>query len=221
MLVSTFELLVKPQFPNPSVPGSLTGAPPLNPPLPAEIADLSRVVIAAYFLTVANLNSFEVAVNLQLTARLASPSTFDNFLDAVDLAGSNVNLISKPTVTPTNPPVPGVSEAVLKLNLPPRDTALIVIQPDFVNHPELLTNANFEARGFVEIFAFGGSSGGQLLLTAQTRGTFFKKLADSAAAIDFGLDQIAYDIPVQNNGIVPVTRSVFIPKSPEAIPLEA
>lgn len=49
MIVSTFEILVKPQLP--------TTLPPGTPVIPG-IGNLSRKVIQGYFLTVANVNFF-------------------------------------------------------------------------------------------------------------------------------------------------------------------
>lgn len=60
MLVSTFEILVKPQFP--------TTLPPGAPVIPG-IGNLSRKVIQGYFLTVANVNFFPVTVSVVLTVR--------------------------------------------------------------------------------------------------------------------------------------------------------
>lgn len=191
MLISTFELLLKPQFPAPS---NLSPLPPLTPPIPMDLAALSRNVIQGYFLTIANLSPIStVLLNLKFTATVSAPITPMNFTDAVDTTAGSGNVILTSTFT--------ANTASYKFKLPPLDTSLFILLPDFIKNPSFLSDANFEARGFVEVFAFGRYPG-QLLVTAEQRGTFFKDL--TAPAIDFGLDQIAYSVPVQNNGIVPV-----------------
>jgi LysM repeat protein len=192
MLVSTFEVLLKPQFPKdaPSFPGGM------------DISKLSRAVIEGYFLTIANTNSFDVIVSLIFTLEFPQdttvglPKSFRDFIDAVDITGKNIfpgnnspaQLI--PILTPER------NKARLTFTIPKSATSLVILQPDFISQPQLLKDANFESRGYVELFVSSQSSSGsaKLLVTPQLRGTFYKNLSATNFS-DVGLDQIAYDLP--------------------------
>jgi hypothetical protein len=76
MLISTFELLLKPQLP---------------PGIPGVVSNLSRNVIQGYFLTIANLSSFDLALSLVFTTRLTPPTTLTDFIDFVDTSGTNIS----------------------------------------------------------------------------------------------------------------------------------
>jgi len=60
MFVSTFELPVKRQFPKPE---DLPMEVQIPDQLKAEIRKLSRTVIQGYFLTISNLNAFDVTLS--------------------------------------------------------------------------------------------------------------------------------------------------------------
>ncbi|MFM2303986.1 MAG: hypothetical protein RLZZ135_1396 [Cyanobacteriota bacterium] len=197
MLVSTFEILVKPQLPSVLPPGT--------PPIPG-IGNLSRKVIQGYFLTVANVNFFPVTVSLVFTLKFPVtvpprlPSNFQDFLDIVDITGENIfgpapqaRLI--PEIVPQN------NKARLTFTIPENTTGLIILQPNILR-PGVLEGANFEARGYVEIFlsSLSGSDEATLLVTPEHRGTFFKNLTGATLA-EVGLDQIAYALPVSNGGV--------------------
>ena len=167
MLVSTFELLVKPQLPKE------LQQPPFD--------KISRTVIQGYFLTLANITRFDVAVSLVFTALSPTldPATTDTFLDS---SGRNI----QGNVTPENP-----GKTSFSISIPANDTVLFILQPT----PALLNNTdpNFEVRGYVEIFlsSLSSSRTTALLLTPEHRGTFFKGLT----AADPQLDQIIYPLP--------------------------
>ena len=196
MLLSTFELLLKPQFPT-------------DAPVSTDVAKLSRTVIQGYFLTIANVNSFDVTVSIVFTLRFPNdtrpetPTSFKDIIDAIDISGQNVfdsQLV--PELGAEN------TKARLTFTIPANATSLLVVQPDFINNPQLLRDANFETRGYVEIFlsALSNSNCATLLVTAQLRGTFFKTL-DADALADIGLDQVAYDLPVSNGGVFMLSNS--------------
>lgn len=176
MLVSTFELLVKPQLP--------AG---LIPPPPAA---LSRTVIQGYFLTIANTNNFNVSVSLVFTSITPTldEATTATFLDT---AGNNI-----PGDVATS--IPGKTKR-FRISIRAHDTVLFILQPD----PALLSlGQELEVRGYVEIFLSRlpspslPSRRGTLLLTPEQRGTFFKDLT----AADPQLDQIIYNLPTATGG---------------------
>jgi hypothetical protein len=202
MLVSTFEVLVKPQLPK--------KLPPLPvPPLP-ETVNLSRTVIQGYFLTIANVNFFPVTVSIVFTIKFPEdpgapvpprPANFDDFLDAVDISGVNLFATTIPPAVLVPEIVPQNNKARITFTLPENGTGLLILQPNILR-PDILTDANFEARGYVEIFlsSLSGSDEATLLVTPEHRGTFFKDL-NGATPAEVGLDQIAYALPVSNGGI--------------------
>jgi hypothetical protein len=201
MLISSFELLLKPQFPKDAPIPTTQGVP--------DIKQLSRTVIQAYFLTISNVNTFDVTVSLEFTIKFPTdtvpevPKSFKDLIDALDITGKNLfNTQLVPEI------VPGSDKARLTFTIPSNTTSLLVLQPDFISKPQLLNDANFEARGYAEIsvISLSGSETATLLVTPQLRGTFFKDLA----AKDFpniGLDQIAYTLPVRNGGVFEFSNS--------------
>ena len=198
MLVSTFEVLVKSQLP--PVPG---------------LENLSRKVIQGYFLTIANVNFFPITVSLVFTVQFPKdpggpaplPADFKDFLNAVDISGKNLfsDLDSEATLVPEIGPKK--NKARLTFTLPENETGLLLLQPD-IRKAGILSEANFEARGYVEIFlsSLSGSDTATLLVTPEQRGTFFKSL-DGKAKADAGLDQIAYSLPVSNGGVFKLSNS--------------
>ncbi|UFP94958.1 hypothetical protein [Gloeobacter morelensis] len=188
MIVSTFELLVKNQLPK------LGDLSPTPPSLPPGVANLSRTVIQGYFLTIANLNPQDLTISLVFTANLKPPLTLADILAALDINGENIigDLIQ--TVI--------ANKARFTFTLPANATSLLIVQPDFIEKPELLVNADFEVRGYVEIFISSLSSlvaSADLQVTPEHRGTFFKDLAATEPE-KILLDQIAYALPVPNGG---------------------
>ncbi len=172
MLLSTFEILVKSQLQQ----GSLS--------------PLSRTVIQGYFLTISNVNFFDVTLSLVFTS--LSPPLVD-VLPFLDVTG--MNMIGNLTEV-------GFSgKSRFTLTIPANDTGLFLLQPDIINKPEILTNADFEVRGFVEIFlsSLSGRNSADLLVTPEQRGTFFRDL-DANNPPRIGLDQIAYSIPTATGG---------------------
>lgn len=178
MLVSTFELLIKPQLPS-------NVTPPL-PPLDPALANLSRTVIQGYFLTIANTNNFNVEATLEFTA--ITP-TLDSATTATFLDTSGENRQAE-----VLPGIPGKTKK-FKLNIRAHDTVLFILQPD----PVLLNSPmqELEVRGYVDISLSSSSSRrARLLLTPEQRGTFFKDLT----AADPQLDQIIYNLPTATGG---------------------
>jgi hypothetical protein len=182
MLVSTFEILVKSQLPK-----------NLPSPLPANLEKLSRTVIQGYFLTLANTTSSTVKVSLVFTAVTPSIDIDKTFI-FLDVEGVNIpgDLI----------PDTAANKARFTITIPGNDTGLFILQPDILKAGKdgktLLDTADFELRGYVEIFmsSLSKSKSAKLLLTPEHRGTFFKNLKDA----DPQLDQIVYSLPTANGG---------------------
>lgn len=198
-LVSTFEVLLKPQLP--SVAG---------------ISKLSRKVIQGYFLTIANVNFFPVTLSLVFTLKFPSdptdpgerPTSWEDFLEVVDISGQNLFSGGFPQATLVPEIVPANNKARLTFTLPANGTGLLLLQPNILPPSDLLATANFEARGYVEIFlsSLSGSDTATLLLSPEQRGTFFKNAAGSTPDA-VGLDQIAYALPISNGGVFKLSNS--------------
>ena len=179
MLVSTFELLVKPQLPK-----SILNQPGLPPEL-ERLKKLSRVVVQGYFLTIANPHLDSVKISLVFTS--VPPVDIQATVIFVDVDGTE-----KPERLEKEP---ADNKAGYTFDIPGNETALFLLQPDFISNPKIIDDADFEIRGYVEIFVSRLSkvkNSVSLLLTPEHRGTFFDSLdADSNTK----LDQIAYSIP--------------------------
>jgi hypothetical protein len=192
-LVSTFEVLLKPQL-----------------PAIAGISKLSRKVIQGYFLTISNVNVIPVTLSVVFTLKFpsdptnpgASPTSWEDFLQVVDISGQNLFSGGSPQATLEPEIVPENNKARVTFTLPKNGTGLLLLQPNILSSPDILETAEFEARGYVEIFlsSLSGSDTATLLVTPEQRGTFFKdpkgKTPDAV-----GLDQIAYALPVKNGGV--------------------
>lgn len=180
MLVSTFELLVKPILPKE------LGSPPA-----------ARTILQGYFLTISNVNPVSTApVELYLQFTAVPSLNNDDIVTFFDVDG---------TQPPTDPlPAVGTGKPSRKLTIPAGETGLFILQPDIITNPDLLTKADFEARGYVEVFLSPESptSSAELLVTPEHRGTFFPKESRPPIARLIGpdFDQLAYSLPTANGG---------------------
>lgn len=190
MIVSTFELLVKPQLPK-NLPGDLPDA------VKEKIERLRRTVTQGYFLTIANLSPVDIFLSLAFTVKLPSGMSINDLIAFLDTTGGDV-----PDLSGRLQPVPDSNKFIYSpLPLVSQNTALFLLQPDFVSKPQLLSDANFEVRGFVEVLLTSFPSGVSdvtIQVTPEHRGTFFSNLTGDGSA---GRDQIAYSLPVQNGGL--------------------
>jgi hypothetical protein len=186
--ISTFELLVKPQLPK---------AAPVGTAIPPQAVKLSRNVILGYFLTLANLSNVEFECQLVFTIRLPNTRTIEELIGIVDTSGSDAPF----NLTTINP-----SQFGSIITLPAKSTTLVILQPDFIEFPNLLTDLDFEVRGFAEIKRTAASLALPpitIIATPENRGTFFSDLEGSTPD-DIGLDQIAYSLPVRNGGVLEI-----------------
>ncbi|MGF1521694.1 MAG: hypothetical protein ACFBSF_05170 [Leptolyngbyaceae cyanobacterium] len=172
MLVSNFELLVKPIAPASTVP---VGG-----------QQVARKVVQAYFLTISNLNP-NGAVSLDVDFIAFTPALTNEVITFFDVAGTDdpsglvsvSNQRKRRTVT-----------------IPADDTGLLLLQPD-LKQPNVLNNADLEVRGYVEISVsqLSPTPNARLLVTPQSRGTFIPENAPGNVA-DLDFDQIAYNLPL-------------------------
>lgn len=174
MLISTFEILVKPL------------APGDNPP--------ARTVIQAYFLTITNLNP-NSDIDLDIDFISVTPGinpTAGNVITFFDFLNANAPAALSDTTDPIR--------KRRTINIPARDTGLFLLQPN-VFDPDVLENANLEIRGHVEISVndFSPLNGTQeLLVTPEHRGTFVPTNFNmpNVPIRDLDFDQLAYALPI-------------------------
>lgn len=175
-IISTFELLAKPQLP---------------PGLPAPIANLSRNILQGYFLTIANTSSSDLVLSAVFTARLSGASDLSGIVPFLDTSGTNIAGTLDPTMVANK-------FRYSPLFLPAQATGLLIVQPS----PAKVSSLDFEVRGYVELFLSslaGTLKDIPLQISAEQRGTFFAD-ANAVNVVDRGLDQIAYPLPVPDGG---------------------
>ena len=181
-LVSTFEVLLKPQLPA-TLPAGFN-----------DVKNLGRNVLQGYFLTISNINPYDLVLSLVFTTRLPAGVDLDEVITFFDTSGLN-----------TAAPLTGVGNKYRfsPLILPADATALFILQPSPTD--AALDSLDLEARGFVDLqlSSLGGMppAGTQVLVTAEQRGTFFDN-ATAPNIADRALDQIAYGLTVQNGGLL-------------------
>lgn len=193
-VISTFELLVKPQLPK---------ADQLPPGLPAnllsKIDQLRRNAIQGYFLTLSNLSNRNIELSLVFT--VSNTTNIGNVVGFLDTSLSN-DTLDLPTIV-------GNKIRFSPISLAASDTALFLLQPNFLTAPELLVNTDLEIRGYVEVFLSslsGNTRNIQLQVTPEHRGTFYKFNPEAPDTL-FGLDQYAYSLPTQNGGSIRLNPS--------------
>lgn len=195
-IISTFELLVKPQLPKEDK---------LPPGLPVQLINkveqLRRNAIQGYFLTLSNLSNRDLLLSLVFT--VSNSANIEKAVSFLDTSSSDDSLGS---LTPT---MAGNKFGFSPLNLTSGDTALFLLQPNFLTFPELLVDTDFEVRGYVEIFLSslsGRPRNVQLQVTPEHRGTFYRFEEEDPSVIS-GLDQYAYSLPIQNGGLLRLNPS--------------
>ncbi|MEG4320718.1 MULTISPECIES: hypothetical protein [unclassified Microcoleus] len=191
MIISTFELLVKPQLPK-DLPGFI----PNN--VQQKIERLRRTVIQGYFLTIANLGSVDIFLTLTFTVKLPPGISIDDLVTFFDTTGSDMGEDMPGKLEP----IKGfTNKFIASVTLMSQSTGLFLVQPNIIRKPELLDDANFEVRGFAEVSLAtltSSVSDVAVLITPEHRGTFFDNLTGTGSA---GRDQISYSLPVQNGGL--------------------
>jgi hypothetical protein len=171
--ISTFELLLKPQLPK-----SITTTRP-------DLSPLARNILQGYFLTIANVTNELVFLSLIVTTRTPGLDP-EKILTVLDTTGVNGPVSSVFDATGE------IQKSRFTFPVNGNDTGLFILQPNALNE-ELVKEANFELRGYVEISisSLSGPKRTQLLITPEHRGTFFG--TDRAE-----LGEIAYVLPLAN-----------------------
>lgn len=189
-LVSTFELLLKPQLPT-----DVTNSFP-------QLEPLSRVILQGYFLTISNVSDRDLSLIVSFKTR--SPGLNNNEIVCFrDDDGTDTVL--PPTLIPDGP---GRSTQ-FSFTLDEKDTTLILLQPN-ITDPSLLGSQNYEARGYVEIFAQPGtgSRNREVLISPEHRGTFFDPSNINPAPINpmstskASLGELAYPVQLATGSAV-------------------
>ena len=173
MLVSTFEILVKPIAPQP------VGA-----------DAVARTVVQAYFLSISNLDpDNSVPIDVDFTA--ITPGLSNDVVTFFDIVGANEpsHLI----------PLPDNKKFRRTITIPACDTGLFILQPN-VQDPQILTDANLEVRGYVDINVAQASpvNAVNVLISPEQRGTFIPDNFPMDDTPDLDFDQIAYSLPIAN-----------------------
>jgi len=185
-IISTFEVLLKPQLP----PATQL------PPGFTTVQNLGRNLIQGYFLTISNINAFDLVLSLVFTTRLPAGVTLDKIITFSDTSGINTGGSLEPVGA-------GNKFRFSPLILPVDATALFILQPSPTD--QALVDLDIEARGFVEVqlssLAGNLPPGAQIQVTAEQRGTFFGD-ATAPNIVDRALDQIVYGLNVQNGGLI-------------------
>jgi hypothetical protein len=211
MEISTFELLAKPIAP-------VMGTPP-------ALLPVARRIVQGYFLTITNLESFEVEYRIQFTIRkplLPDPNRvlLGNAVIFLDSVGNNspITLIKDADVGETE-------NYRASFRIRARNTASFQLLPKL---PDVLTPGMLEVRGFVSLFRRrrfqGPLSAVKVLLNPEIRGTFlpnnFPTPPFPAPTTPLDFDQINYTLAIASgkglNEIPPGPVEPFI-KTPTLV----
>ncbi|MEG3440124.1 hypothetical protein V0288_23545 [Pannus brasiliensis CCIBt3594] len=192
MLISSFELLLKPRLPKALPPG-----------IPVTIEKPSRNIIQGYCLKISNLNAFEIVLSLVFDTQLSDGITHHDFLAFFDVSGSGDRGVISADITETQ-------LQFSSLRIPPLSTGHFFLQPNVLTKSDLLTRLDFEVRGFAEVYLSslsGESTDVKIQVTPEQRGTFFSDFSNENSILKDSLDQIAYSLPVLNGGLVTLNRA--------------
>ena len=183
MEISTFELLTKPIA-------------PLDL-LPPELDPVARRIVQGYFLTISNLESFDVEYRIQFTIpkpAAANPNRvlLDKAVIFLDSESDNspIDLIQDPDEGQTE-------NYRASFTIAARNTASFQLLPKL---PDVLATSLLEVRGFVSLFRrrrFGGPFPPvKVLLNPEIRGTFLPNDFPSRTRNLPDFDQINYTLAI-------------------------
>jgi hypothetical protein len=181
MEISTFELLAKPIA-------------PLNL-LPANIDPVARRIVQGYFLTISNLEQFDVLYRIKFTVSLPAVPNPNKTL----LGNAAIFLDSEGDNTPVpliqDPGQPEIYRASFRIRA--RKTASFQLLPIL---PNVLAASMLEVRGFVSLFRRrifpGRLRPVNVLLNPEIRGTFLPNDFPAPAGTELDFDQINYTLAI-------------------------
>ncbi|NQE36863.1 hypothetical protein [Microcoleus asticus] len=185
MEISTFELLAKPIA-------------PLNL-LPPNLDPVARRIVQGYFLTISNLEEFDVRYRIEFTVSLPTlPNPNKTLLDnAVIFFDAEADNIQVPLIQ--DQMKPEIYRASFRI--PARKTASFQLLPKL---PDVLAASMLEVRGFVSLFRRkifpAPLRPVKVLLNPEIRGTFlpndFATVPPSPPNPDLDFDQINYTLAI-------------------------
>ncbi len=181
MEISTFELLAKPIA-------------PLNL-LPANIDPVARRIVQGYFLTISNLEQFDVLYRIKFTVSLPAVPNPNKTL----LGNAAIFLDSEGDNTPVpliqNGTQPEIYSASFRIRA--RKTASFQLLPIL---PNVLAASMLEVRGFVSLFRRrifpGRLRPVNVLLNPEIRGTFLPNDFPAPPGTELDFDQINYTLAI-------------------------
>jgi hypothetical protein len=171
-LVSTFELLFKPQLPK-----SITDQ-------DSKLNSITRNILQGYFLSIANLTETDQLLNLTVVFTLKTSTK----LKKLDLRATLDTNGGNDPVSVEFEEKKDIKKFYFTFPINPQDTGLFLVQADVLD-PEIFKDLNFEERGYVEIFIThtSPSKTAKLLITAEHRGTFFGDNKSEAGEVAYAL----------------------------------
>jgi hypothetical protein len=190
-LLSSFELLVQPIIPS-------------NLAKMLQLESVDPLVLQSYFLILSNVSSESVTAILEFTADTGGNSTFKGSQDGnFKPVSAFLDLTAAMPLSETNFEITTPSTAKATLALGAKSTATFLLQPDVIPVAKAIKDPqsrdlSFELRGAVEISVSRPQS---LLVSPQTRGTFFKTASDTNMPLEVFAEQ-AYGLPTANSNFI-------------------
>ncbi|MCG9891112.1 MAG: hypothetical protein MH252_08555 [Thermosynechococcaceae cyanobacterium MS004] len=176
-LISTFELLLKPQLPR-----------FVTDKIPA-LSAITRTILQGYFLTISNISKDQVTLSLVATTRTSdfNSTSIRTFLDST---GSDKDVLESDFKNDGD-----IQTSTFTFSIDGNDTGLFILQPNILDD-KLLADSNFELRGYAEISISPKSTSkqAQLLIIPEHRGTFFT--TDQPKGDQSEVGELAYALPI-------------------------
>lgn len=170
-LVSTFELLFKPQLPK-----SITATVP-------KLTSITRNILQGYFLSIANVTDQLVNLTVVFTIKTSTKLKKTDLITFLDSTGVN-----GPASLVKFEENADIKKFYFAFPLNKQDTGLFLLQANVLDS-DIFKALNFEERGYVEIFISDNSPSNttKLLITPEHRGTFFGENKAEAGEVAYAL----------------------------------
>jgi hypothetical protein len=173
-LVSTFELLFKPQLPKSIIDRAPIAAVP-------ALKSITRNILQGYFLSIANLTDQLVNLTVVFTIKSLTNLKDSDLKSTLDSTGVNGPVSLKKFEEDDD-----IKKFYFEFPINKKDTGLFILQANVLD-PAIFQALNFEERGYVEIFISDNSPSTKLLITAEHRGTFFGDTEAEAGEVAYAL----------------------------------